>query len=352
MTHKYYELLGVGMDASKDDIKKAFRRLAVQHHPDKGGDPDKFKEIACAYEVLSDDNRRREYDQLGDEGLSMSNNGGSAFFHMDPHDLFSHLFGGGNMFGGDMFGGAGRGRMKRADQVHQLNVSLKDAYEGVTKHIRIAITKTCLSCKQTCCACQGRGSITDMRRMGLFTQMVTRPCDKCNGTGQMSKGNPDCRACNGKTTYQEEKKAEIVLPAGVNSGHNVNFEGLGEQIKCDGETPGNLIFQIVVESSDAHFKRDGNTLIYVVPMTFAESVVGKKLTIPHYAGPIDIDTSVYGIINPLKFYEIPDKGMPKNGKKSQYGKLLIKFEVTYPNKSMDAADRQAIKNIFDALKLV
>jgi DnaJ homolog subfamily A member 2 len=350
MGHKLYDVLGVPQGASKEDIKKAFRKLAVQHHPDKGGDPEKFKEIAHAYEMLSDDGKRQEYDQYGDEGMAAMNGGGGGgggFAHMDPHHIFEQFFGGGGMFGHDPFGGAPR-PMRRNDQVHALRVSMHDAYHGCTKNMKIAVSRTCFSCKEVCGVCQGRGNITDMRRMGFFTQMMTRACDACHGTGQVSKGRSDCGQCGGKATYHEEKRVEINIPPGIQTGHSVHLQGLGEQAKAEGEVPGDLILQVVVQE-DPRFQRNGNDLIHVVSLTFAESVLGKKITIPHFAGDFEIDTAEYGVIHPERPYYIGDKGMPYGGGPGApkgFGRLQLHFRVQYPQKRWEPQHHEVLVEAF------
>lgn len=354
MTHKLYEVLGVPKDASKEDIKRAFRKLAVQHHPDKGGDPEKFKEIAHAYEVLNDDQKRNEYDHLGDEGLAMHQGGGAGFEHMDPRHIFEQFFGGGSMFGGDMFGGMHSpqpSRVRRNDHMHAIRLSLQEAYQGITKHMRICVSKTCMRCKETCPACQGRGNITDMRRMGFFTQVMTRPCDVCHGTGQKSRGREDCSECKGKATYQEEKRVEVVIPPGVHHGHQIRMDGLGEQPKMDGDIAGDLVLQVVVSSQDSHFRRNGDDLLHTISCTFAEAVIGKRVSIPHYGGAFDVDTSEYGIIQPDKTYIIPDKGMPMLDGRG-YGKLQLQFQVHYPQNKFTAEEKARLTECFASLGIV
>lgn len=346
MTFKLYDILGVPKGSSKEEIKKAFRKLAVQHHPDKGGDPEKFKEVAHAYEVLSDDHKKEEYDRLGDEGMAAmnGNGGGPGFAHMDPRDIFEQFFGGG-MFGHDMFGGHPQNmRTRRSDQLHNMRVSMHDAYHGCTKHIKICVAKTCMKCKETCSLCQGRGHITDMRRMGFFTQMMTRPCDRCHGTGAMSKGRGDCMECHGNAQYQEEKRLEIVIPPGVNTGHQHRIDGMGEQPKAEGDIPGDLILQIHVQD-DPNFTRSGDDLIHIVKISFAESVLGKTITIPHFAGSFDLNTADFGIIHPEKPYNIADKGMPRLNT-GAFGKLQIVFRIDYPKKQWTIEEKAKLEQCF------
>lgn len=346
MSFKLYSALGLSKGASKDDIKKAFRRLAVQHHPDKGGDPEKFKEIAHAYEVLSDDNKKTEYDRVGDDGYEAMHQGGHPGFDMDPRHIFEQFFSGGGMFGGDPFG-RGDARVRRGDQTHVLRVPMHEAYTGCQKHIKICVQKTCFKCKETCSACQGRGSITDMRRMGFFTQMMTRPCDNCSGTGMMSRGREDCKECQGKAMFQEEKRIDIVVPAGIQSGHQIRLERLGEQAKSEGEIPGDLILQFVV-LEDPNFVRRGDDLVYTAHVTLSESIVGKTITIPHFAEPIVVATESYGIVQPNRHYTMDGKGMPIINTKT-YGKLHLQFIINYPDKKFSVEERDRLLTCFKEL---
>ena len=351
MSFKLYDALGLSKGASKDDIKKAFRRLAVQHHPDKGGDPEKFKEIAQAYEVLNDDAKRQEYDQYGDEGMNAMNNGGHpGFTHMDPRHIFEQFFGGGGMFGHDPFGGHAPRHVRRNDVVHQMRISLQDAFHGCVKNVKIGIHKTCFRCKEMCHACQGQGNITEMRRMGFFTQMLTRPCDACHGTGAISKGRENCPDCKGRATYQEDKRVEIIIPMGIHNGHNIQLEGLGEQPKMEGESPGDLILQIVV-MEDPHFQRNGHDLLHTVQLSLAESIIGKKITIPHFGGSFDINTAEYGVVQPAKPYCIPDKGMPINAGK-QYGQLQLQFSIQYPTSKWSEQQKELLQDVFQKVGLL
>lgn len=353
MGFKLYDALGLQNGASKEDIKKAFRKLAVQHHPDKGGDPEKFKEIAHAYEILSDDNKKSDYDRLGDEGFEAMQGGGGhhGFDHVDPRHIFEQFFGGG-MFGHDMFSGHhGPQRVvKRADQLHNMRLSLHDAFHGVTKHMKISVQKTCLQCKDMCSVCQGRGNITDMRRMGFFTQMMTRPCDHCSGTGQMTKGRDNCGECKGAGTFNEEKRLDITIPGGIQSGHHVKLDGLGEQPKMSGELPGDLIIQIHIQE-DPNFVRNGDDLIKTVNISFADSVIGQKLHIPYFGGAFDVDTCDFGIVQPDKPYVVPNKGMPVlNGR--SFGNLQLIFKISYPKIVWTSEQKSKILECFKDLGIM
>lgn len=361
MTHKLYETLGISRSASLDEIKKAYRRSARDHHPDKGGDESKFKEISNAYEILSDEEKRNQYDQLGDENFqNMGNGGGNGFpGGMNPHDLFAQMFGGMGGMGGfpggmhfDMNFGNGGGHQRNRncqDHTHGMNINLQEAYNGTRKNIQLNLQKICLSCKQTCNTCQGRGQITNMVRNGIFTQVITQPCNTCQGSGSMISGRDKCSECKGRGQYNEEKRIEIEIPAGVNSGHQIRINGMGEQKRSQDEIAGDLILQVNI-TDHPHFTREGNNLKYVSSITFKEAILGKKFTIEHFSGPLEINTVEFGIIESAKKYEISGKGMPYDNKK-RYGNLIVQFNVTYPNRKLSENDISTLTNVFNSINL-
>lgn len=358
---KLYSALGVSRDSSADEIRKAYKKLVVQHHPDKGGDPEKFKEISSAYEVLSDDNKRARYDQVGDAGFDGGGGGGGHPGHpggfpggMNPHDIFQQMFGGGGGGGGgfnfSMGGGPGGGgqapeNVRRSDNIHQIHISLAEAYNGLKKTVKITLNKTCCRCKVVCHDCQGRGTITELHRAGIFTQMINRQCGKCNGAGKVTQIKQDCSECKGKANYSEEKKEEIDIPKCVSSGHQICLIGLGEQIQCMGETPGNLILQIIIDE-DKNFTRQGNDLVYKHIITFAQSVIGKTVTVPHFGGEIAVNTEKYGVIEPGKNYIVNGKGMNANSN------LILVFTVKYPEKSWNADEKKTLVDAFAKINLI
>jgi len=345
MTHKHYDVLGVPHDASKDEIKKAYKKLAVQLHPDKGGDPEKFKELANAYDVLSDDEKRNQYDQLGDEGFQSAGQGG--MHEVDPHSIFEQLFGGmpfgGMPFGFNMHMNTG-GPCRKNDHIHPLNISLEDAYKGLHKNIKVSLTNLCKRCKEQCYACQGQGHVMDMKRMGFITQMMQRPCNVCQTSGFIAKGKANCDECKGNGTMKDEHKLDLAIPAGVKDGFLIRFKGLGEQPVNPNDIPGDLIFEVRVQS-DANFTREGDDLVYKVPITFTETVTGKEFVIPHFSGVMHMNSSEFGIVQPNKAYVVRGKGMPG-------GNLVLVFDVRYPNKKLNFEDRQAINKMFASLQLV
>lgn len=348
MTHRLYEVLGVPQDAGKDDIKKAYKKMAVQYHPDKGGDPEKFKEIANAYDVLSDDNKRQMYDQLGDDrfnetGGGAAAGGGGPFGGVDPHSIFEQIFGGAGGFGfnvnmHDPFGGGGGGIVKKRNHLHELCITLDDAYRGVHKNIKVSLTKICGKCKEQCYACQGRGHVMDMRRMGFLTQMMQRPCDICSTTGFIAKGKSGCKECGGAGTVKDDHKIDVNLPSGVATGHHIVFKGLGEQAVGDNEVSGDLVFEVRVVHHNV-FEREGADLHMTVPISFADSVVGKEVNVPHFGGEFVMNTREFGVINPMKTYTVRGKGMPG-------GNLVVHFNVNYPAKKLSDEEKECIVKAF------
>lgn len=355
MTHKYYDVLGIPKESTRDEIKKAYKKLAIQCHPDKGGDQEKFKEVSKAYQVLSDDEKRRQYDQLGDERF---NEGGMEGQGFDPRDIFAQFFGGGmgGMEGGFEFpfghgfgpGGPGHHGQPRPqkcpDHRHVWQISLREAYFGVEKMLKITVQKPCRQCVETCYACQGRGSITHMQRMGFFTQMSTRPCGECNGQGRSVKAKKSCGSCSGKGSTSHEHRVELRAPKGVQTGHNMRIRGLGEQSVDKDELNGDLIIEVLVQNHPV-FKRDGNNLHVDQPITFVETIVGKSFILPHFDGDFEIRTKDLGIINPHTKYTIPNKGI--NG-----GNLIIQFHIDYPTYKLDDDKIDKIKETFKLVQMV
>lgn len=361
---KFYDALGVAPGATADEIRKAYRRAALQNHPDKGGDPERFKEIGAAYAVLSDENERAAYDQLGDAGWEQRAAGGAggpggppggfggpgAF----PAEFFAQMFGG----AGFPFGGPGgpHGGVpppgRRANHVHGLRVSLAEAYRGVSKTVKVSLSKSCLRCQETCHACQGVGTITDMRRMGFMTQVMQRPCETCRATGRVVKGREGCGECGGRGAYAEERKLDVRLPPGVADRSAMVFAGLGEQPGRPGDTPGDLIFEVQV-TEDPVFRRDGADLAMDVPMTFAESVLGKTVRVPHFAGEFCVDTNAaFGVVGPAEAcgaYVVPGKGMPRapdapDAAAAPHGDLKLMFRIgEYPKKEWTAEQKAALR---------
>jgi DnaJ-class molecular chaperone len=359
---KFYEALGVSQDASADEIRKSYRKLAMKMHPDKGGDEEKFKELSHAYEVLSDDKKRAMYDQLGDANYNEAVKGGGGgpggHGHAAP-DIFQHMFHNFSPFGfhgmPGMPGMPGHGgqpgpqNTRRNDHMHNISISMEQAFHGTSKTMKINVRKPCLSCVSVCNTCQGRGMIMDMQRMGIFTTTTQRPCHICHGSGKQSNKNTGCTTCKGAGFTQNESVQDVKIPAGVHSGFQIRLGGLGEQAQNEGETPGDMIIQVQVEDHPVFTRtgHGGRDLVCKQNITFIETIVGKEIVIPHFAGEVRIDSGSFGVIIPNKAYIVKGKGMPG-------GDLHIIFDIAYPKSTLKDQDRAFLREVLqrcDALRV-
>ena len=232
---KFYELLGATRDASEADIKKAFRKAAMTHHPDKGGDPEKFKEISKAYEVLSDPEKKQLYDEYGEEGLEQGGGGGGAG-GMDIFDLF-----GGGMFSGaggrDGRGGRGSRQQRGEDVVFPLRVTLEDLYNGTSKKLRLTKNVLCAGCagkggkgETQCRDCKGQGVKIVIRQIapGMIQQMQSA-CGSCKGSGSVIAEKDRCKKCAGQKTTKERKTLEVFITKGMKNQEKITFNGEADE---------------------------------------------------------------------------------------------------------------------------
>lgn len=289
----YYELLGVPRNASDDEIKKSFRRLAMKYHPDRNKDnpeaEEKFKKIKEAYEVLSDAKKRSAYDQFGHAGVDTSMGGGGFGFGAESFsDIFSDVFG--DIFGG---GGGGGGRRRSraqrgADLRYNLDLTLEEAVAGTEVKIRVPTYVSCSDCggsgakkgsgPVTCTTCHGQGAIR--MQQGFFA--VQQTCPTCRGTGQQIKD--PCRTCHGQGRVQETKTLSVKIPQGVDVGDRIRLAGEGEAGEGGGP-PGDLYVQINVKEHPI-FTRDGANLYCEVPISFPSACLGGELEVPTLDGKV------------------------------------------------------------------
>jgi DnaJ-class molecular chaperone len=310
-----YGVLGVAKTASDEEIKKAYRKLAIKHHPDKGGDPEDFKRVQGAYDILSDSEKKENFDRFGSTDGPPQHQGFPSGF---PPDIFAQMFGGGgNPFGFPTQGP--RGPVRRSNFDHELRLSFEESFRGTTRNMRITLDKTCFACKKKCPQCQGRGVIH--HQMGPM--IMNQPCPMCHGEGGVARG--PCDQCHGGHK-KEVLNLELKIPAGIEEGNVLTGHGLGEQPRNPGEEPGDVLFHIKV-SQHPEFMRQGIDLIYQTRISFEDSVNGKKFKIPHFDGSIEVDTSVWGVLDPREDYVIANKGFSVDQRK---GMLRVSFNIDYP----------------------
>ncbi len=327
----YYEVLGVSKNASEAELKKAYRRLAMKHHPDRnagnvGSDAEaKFKEAKEAYEVLADARKRAAYDQFGHAGVDPSAGGGFGGGGPNFSDIFGDVFG--DIFGGARGGGA---RVNRgSDLRYNLELSLEDAVAGTTVKIRIPSYVECEPCggsgakkgtqAETCPTCGGHGQVR--MQQGFFS--VQQTCPRCHGKGSVI--SDPCPACRGAGRVQESKTLSVKVPPGVDSGDRIRLAGEGEPGEYGG-SPGDLYVQVIVGEHPI-FKRDGNHLYCEVPIGFATAALGGELEVPTLGGKVKL--KVPEGTQTGKLFRVRGKGVkPVRG--GLVGDLLCRVVVETP----------------------
>ena len=353
----YYNILGVDKNASEEEIKRSYKKLAVKWHPDKNiNDKElaeqKFKEISEAYQVLSDPSKKEIYDKYGEEGLKNEGNMGHGEFN-SPEDIFKMFFGGGSRFPfgnqfheSNFFGG--NSRRKSEPKVINIPVSLKDLYLGTKKKITIKIKNLCKKCSgygglnvKTCNDCSGSGIKMINRMIGPgMIQRIQTQCNTCNGKKKIIDNK--CNDCNGSCTKVNDKQFLLIIEPGTCNGDNKVFENEGDE-KLD-EDNCDVIF-IIKEESDNIFKRYNNDLIYTHNITFGDSLIGSELNIDL----IDGEKLIYreeNIIQKNSYNIFKNKGMPiKNTNKK--GDLYVIYNIRYPTKKLSENEKNIISGIFN-----
>lgn len=305
-TRDYYEVLGVGRDADEAEIKKAFRKLARTHHPDVNDSPEaeaEFKEIAAAYEVLSDQGRRATYDQYGHEGLR--NSGGEPDFSGfgDFSSIFQAFFdqaGAGGMFGGGRSTGAGRGPMQGGDLGVEAELALNDVLTGKEVEVDYEVIETCLRCDgnraepgtdvKTCKKCDGAGQVRVVTKTMIGQIARAMVCDECEGLGQTVES--PCTECAGKGRVRVDRDIKVTIPAGIEEGQQVRVAGRGHA-GANGGPPGDLYVQVAIEADD-RFHREGRDLYTVVDLPAHAAMLGREVEVETLDGPekIKLDSGV------------------------------------------------------------
>ncbi len=324
----YYKVLGISQGASEEEVKKAYRKLARKYHPDLNpGNREaetRFKEVSEAYDVLSDVEKRRNYDQFGDPAGPQAGPGGGGFQGFDFGDL-------GGMFG-DFFQGGGRARrpgpQPGEDTQHLVRISFQDAFRGTRLNLNLQRTETCRTCqgsgetpgaaKSTCSSCQGRGF--HEQGMGFFKSRV--PCEACHGTGKRA---PACGACQGRGRNPVKEQVAVNLPPGVEDGARLRVAGKGEAGRRGGGA-GDLYLHVQVEA-DPRFERRGPNLYLKLPVSFTEAALGAKVEVPTPEGSTTIKVPP-GTQGGAKL-RLKGQGMPIP-RSTQRGDLFAEIQVVTP----------------------
>lgn len=340
---RLYEILEVQETASEAEIKKKYRKLALLSHPDKNpGDQaaeDRFKELAHAFEILSDSQKRQIYDQYGEKGLENGGMGGGGG-GMAAEDLFAQFFGGANGGGGfgGMFGGGMREQgPKKARSIHHLHkVSLEDIYRGKVSKLALQKSVICSKCDgrggkegavKTCSGCNGAGMKTMLRQLGPMIQRFQTVCPDCNGEGESIRDKDRCKQCNGKKTVVERKVLHVHVDKGVQPGTKIDFRGEGDQMP--GVEPGDVQFEIE-QKPHPRFQRKGDDLFYQAEVDLLTALAGGAIYVEHLDDRwLTVEILPGEVISHGEVKVIRGQGMPSY-RHHDHGNLYIQFTVKFP----------------------
>ncbi|MDJ0619381.1 MAG: molecular chaperone DnaJ [Calothrix sp. MO_192.B10] len=341
MARDYYETLGVSRDADKDELKRAYRRLARKYHPDVNKEPgadEQFKEINRAYEVLSEPETRARYDRFGEAGVSGAGAGFQDMGDMGGFaDIFESIFSG---FAGSGMGGPSQRRRSgpvRGDDLRlDLKLDFREAVFGGEKEIRISHLETCEVCTgtgakpgtrpQTCSTCSGSGQVRRVTRtpFGSFTQVST--CPTCNGTGMVIEDK--CDACNGKGANQVTKKLKITIPAGVDNGTRLRISSEGDAGQRNG--PAGDLYVYLFVNEDSEFQRDGINIISEITISYLQAVLGCRLEVNTVDGPVEL--IIPAGTQPNTVMKLENRGVPRLGNPVSRGDHMITVLIDIPTK--------------------
>ena len=341
----YYEVLGISRDGSAEEVKRAYRKLALRYHPDKNPDNSKeaeerFKEVSEAYKVLSDPDKRQIYDQYGHAGLEAEIGAGAGFggFEFDPFKIFEEVFGresfGENLFG-DFFGRRSRTRARETepgrDLHYALEISFEEAAFGGEKEIQIPRYEVCSTCTgsgikagsqpHTCPTCQGSGYVA--MSQGFFS--ITRTCTQCQGRGTIIRD--PCRDCRGTGRVRRTRRVKVKIPAGVDQGSRLRLAGEGEA-GLRGGPQGDLYISLRVRSHSI-FKRDGNNIICEVPISFTQAALGARISVPTLNGRVRLKIPPGTQTN--KIFRLKGQGIPylrSSGRGDQWVRVVVETPVS------------------------
>jgi molecular chaperone DnaJ len=349
----YYDVLGVSRQAGPEEIKKAYRKLAMRYHPDRNDSPDaeaKFKTVTQAYEVLRDPQQRDLYDRYGEAGIRRGAGTGAGmggFNFADAFDVFMREFGGGSAFG-DLFQQRRRTGPQRGSDVRvRLRISLAEAAKGAKKTLRVRLLDRCERCEGsgaepgtvpvTCSACAGAGEVRSVQRSLLGQFVSVRPCPECGGDGRIIENR--CDECDGQGRLQHDKKISIEAPAGVSSDDFLRLSGRGNA-GPKGGPPGDLLVAIEVDE-DPRFERHGDDLIHNLAVTFTQAALGDEIGVPTIDGESELE--IPAGIQSGQALRLRGRGMPRLRGQGR-GDLIVRVLVWTPTR-LSSDQREALESM-------
>ena len=357
----YYEVLGVEKSATDEEIKKAYRKQAKANHPDlHPNDKEceaRFKEINEAYEVLSDEQKRKLYDQYGHAAFDPNGGfgpGGPGFGGFGGFGGFSDIFG--DIFGGgfgDIFGGGQRSGPRRGENVRvRVTVTFEEAAFGCNKEINVGRVEPCPDCSgsgaapgtqpETCSECNGTGSVRTAQRTPFGMVQSSAPCRKCGGRGKIVR--TPCPKCGGRGAVRKNQKINIKIPAGIDDGQTISLRGQGNA-GTDGGPMGDLLVTVMVKPHPL-FERDGNAVLLEMPVTFAQAALGDEIEVPTIDGKVKL--TIPEGTQPGSVFRLRGKGIPYLQSKSGRGDQFVTITVSVP-KNMNAAQKETLRSYARAM---
>lgn len=361
----YYEILGVGKNASESELKKAYRKLAMKYHPDRNkGDADaetKFKEAAEAYEVLRDPQKKARYDQYGHAGVNGQGGFGGGGVEFDMDDIFSR-FGdifGSSFFGDDIFGGGGRGRSRGgrrtagtpgSDMKIRMPLTLEEIAFGTEKTLKVKKQIGCKTCDgtgaasnsdfETCGTCNGMGEVRQVTRTMLGQMVNVQPCPTCQGEGRIIKNK--CKTCNGEGREKGEETIKVNIPSGVSNGNYITLRGQGNAGRRGG--PAGDLIVLIEEKEHEHFIREGNNIYYDLSLSIPDAILGTEKQVPTLKGKAKL--RIEPGTQPGKLLRMRGKGivgLNNSGEGDQYVRINV-----YMPRNLSDKERKAVESLRDS----
>jgi molecular chaperone DnaJ len=354
-TKDFYEVLGVPKTASKDQIKDAYRKLALQYHPDRNKEPgaeERFKEVSEAYAVLSDDTKRKQYDAYGQEGFFQRYTDEDIFRGTNFGDIFRDMgfggFGGFNDIFAQFFGGGGRQRPNRGeDLTYHIQLNLEDLIADSSREIEIPRTEVCPVCNgsgakpgsspKTCSTCGGSGQVQKIQSAGFARLVRIVDCSKCGGRGQII--DYPCKECRGSGTVEKKRKISLVIPAGLEDGHTLRLRGEGDAGQR-GTPPGDLYVVVNVRPHKV-FVRQNSDVFYATKIDAIQAMTGTEQKIPTLYG--DVVLQIPPGTQPGERFTLKEKGLPRIGGRGQ-GNEYVQVNVEVP-RNLSSSQKELLRRL-------